>query len=393
MLNKIKNFTSKDVKEEITEDTKDKKIGIAVKELRLNLIRGISLLICILSAAAYVFFNKTSVQTKERELYSYSLSADSSYKVFLHENTLFESEALEEDMMYSSKLTKHIEVLFKLNMAMNTELPVSLYYNIKAAVVGSSGSEDAKQVYRKEYVLKEQTIEESNSALNIEERIEIKPEEYSAIVVKAEEELGSTVDTSLLLEFTGTAGINTDSGIKKEAFSYILPLAITSESNLYSITKPEVTNVSGAINVESMEEVPADKKKTVPALVLGVLSLAVFVASLLILRKADKKERRLINVKSILKKYQSRMAAVKSMDLKSKNIIELHSAEELMLIADELQKPVFYVMDEDEMPKDDSFYLYADEFLYIYKEVEEKEEVEEDTSKEVDKTGREDDKK
>ncbi len=335
---------------------------------KLWLIRITAGLICLLAATGLFYFVRGREISVEQEQYAYQLLADCGYKVYLRENTLFESNPLEEGGSYASRLTDYIEASFLAKLLLSRDFPVQLQYTLKSVLVGMESGGSEKQIYKKEYLLAEQSYTETGRDFVIEEKVNIKAEEYEATAAAAEEELGARVDTLLFLEFSGSMKIMEEDGkIREEEFSRILPLTLPSRSALYTIEKPEALQKAESVKSSVMVQTGAEGKIVLPLLVLFILALGALGASFYGLREAKDGEISDLQVKKMLRKYGSRMVGIYGEpDIDTGRSLYVTSIDALMLLADELQKPVHYRVTEEGEQPDHRFYLYAGNFIYVY---------------------------
>ena len=142
-----------------------------------------SALLIVGGVASTFFATKTKVDTEEDVLYSYDITADSEYKVYLKENAVYEGEFLTEGSMYSRKLTDHIEVTFKLNFAGQGQVMpvVGGDYQVNAVLEGfQSKDNDKRKIYDKKFPLKDGVLAaDANGNINLEETFNVVMDEYA----------------------------------------------------------------------------------------------------------------------------------------------------------------------------------------------------------------------
>lgn len=192
---------------------------------------GILIAGILLAAAGGIFLmqsRKLVEQQQENTLYSYQVTADSSYRVHLLPNELFQEEWLPEGNAYSEKLADYIEVTLKADMVGSKEASIHGDYQIEAVIEGfQTGADARKIIYEKRFPMKGGKVSQtaSNQAF-VEETVQMDLKEYRSYVDQAELALGGSTSKEFTLRMEGAFVIETGDGTEEKRFSYRLPVSL-----------------------------------------------------------------------------------------------------------------------------------------------------------------------
>lgn len=324
----------------------------------------------LLTAAGGIFLmqNKTTEQQEERTLYSYQVTADSSYRVHLLPNELFAEEWLPEGKAYSEKLTDDIEIALKADLVGSKEVLIHGNYQIGAVIEGyQSGADARKTVYEKQFPLKEGTLPQTAShQASMAETVSLDLKEYRTYVDQAELALGGSTSREFTLRFEGTFVVETGEKTEEKHFSYRMPVALGMGNSFFSIDKPKAAVEEGKITEIVSVEIRPSAAKLFLAFGMMVTGIAVIVFAIAGTRLPEADEEWCMRMSGIIRKYGSRMVRLQTLpELKEKNQVSLESIESMILMAEEIRQPVFCSLDEKGLPKEGLFYVPDRERIYL----------------------------
>lgn len=324
----------------------------------------------LLTAAGGIFLmqNKTTEQQEERTLYSYQVTADSSYRVHLLPNELFAEEWLPEGKAYSEKLTDDIEIALKADLVGSKEVLIHGNYQIGAVIEGyQSGADARKTVYEKQFPLKEGTLPQTAShQASMAETVSLDLKEYRTYVDQAELALGGSTSREFTLRFEGTFVVETGEKTEEKHFSYRMPVALGMGNSFFSIDKPKAAVEEGKITEMVSVEVRPPAAKLFLAFGMMVTGIAVIVFAIAGTRLPEGDEEWCMKMSGIIRKYGSRMVRLQALpELEEKNQVSLECIESMILMAEEIRQPVFCSLDEKGLPKEGLFYVPDRERIYL----------------------------
>lgn len=307
-------------------------------------------------------------QSADQTLYSYEVDADSTYRVHLLTNDLYPDEWMGEGGYYPDNLTDYIEVTLNSACKGSEKSNLSGNYTIYALLTGYVLDDNDEQqiIYQKQVELKSGTLNQTGDALaESSDTVDINLAEYESYVDEAETTLGSDISESLDLIMEGTCSIDSDYGTDSKEFSYDLPIPLSS-SDFFQITKPDSTVEEG--NFTQTVSVPGiiNLQQLFLGIVMAIAGGILLAVSLFAVRIMTEEERYRGKVLTIMRKYGSRMVQIENWpNIEYKEIIHVINIEQMLLMAEEMQCPVFYCSEEKGFPKDGRFCIPYQEKVFI----------------------------
>ena len=317
-----------------------------------------SALLIVGGVASTFFATKTKVDTEEDVLYSYDITADSEYKVYLKENAVYEGEFLTEGSMYSRKLTDHIEVTFKLNFAGQGQVipVVGGDYQVNAVLEGfQSKDNDKRKIYDKKFPLKDGVLAaDANGNINLEETFNVVMDEYAEQMTNIEEELGGSTEKTFYIELSGKTKVTSGDVEQEKDFAYSVVIPLDLANSFYEVEKPTEFKESGSITESRVVTVEAKPYMLIlsilPILIGILLGLFVFFATKL----PSEDERWIIKMKRLLRRYGSRLVFVENLEERGK-VCKVRDMNSLLSISEELHQPILCRLNSEELPDDGRF--------------------------------------
>lgn len=317
---------------------------------------------------ASVLVLRPGSEKQDKVLFSYTVKADSDYRVRMIHNPLYDVEWLESGRAYSGTLTDEIEITLNTSFFTSETADVRAEYEIKAVLEGyQNGSGGRKPVFYREIPLRDGSYQEdaSRGAEQIEV-IVIEPETYRDLAAEAEQILGAPVNKELVLIFSGTYYFQTGYGEREETFTYKRLLPVIKGSEIYEIEEAEALAQDQTITEEEELPVASDIKKAFPFTCLVLAGVLLLSYTLLATRMPQEEELAEAELQQILKKYASRMILLKEQPEMGKKLeFYLEDVDKLLILAEELQKPVFYGLNEDGSVIGGRFFTFDQQCIYI----------------------------
>lgn len=315
-------------------------------------------------------------EVQENVLCSYELRTESSSRVHLLPNGLYEEPWLEAGAVCSSSLTDYVELVFSAEMKADKdteETAVTLQGSGTATAVlrGYQASGDGKKdVYVQKTVLREQDAEASDSAggasaqvVNI--MLRIRPEDYLARAEEADRILGGSVSRELTILFEGSFQVEAAGKTEDEPFSCEVSIPLAAQGSFYEITPADPDTKTGEIT----EKTTVTKPVRVGRIVAGAAAiLAGFILVWFVLwmtREPDERQQLERRMRILLRKYGSRLLCVEALPkTEGREVIRLCDIEGLIQAAEELRSPVLYAADESGLPQDGRFLVSGEPCSY-----------------------------
>lgn len=334
---------------------------------------GIILLVISVFLIASSLNIKTSVDIP---ILTYNEKRDIDYNVYLKENNYFTQKVItkndlkSEDAKIITSLIDYIDIFY--NYSFSSSKPISGEYKYK--IIGTLKAHykvDAyttKQVWNKDYILSEGKIEklDEQGSFVINENIKINYDEYNKIIDSFKKDymlaVDSNFDISMFIELDGKNKEIEDVFEIDNEMKLSIPL---SEQTIEINTNYEENDNKQIINAEKLKKV-----KNVYFLVLGICSLSIAIAILVIqilkvIQDEKKQSVYLRELRKLLHDYGDIIVEVKKAPkITKEKSIEVMNFSELVNAQIELRTPIIF----SEVIKNELglFVLFNNEQAYYY---------------------------
>lgn len=308
-------------------------------------------------------------KTIENQLYSYEVTVDSSYRVHLIENELYKEEWLEEGNVYAESLTDYIEVALKGSLTGSGTADISGTYEVNAVIEGyQTNGESRKRVYQKQFLLgKGKAAQTDFRQASMEEICRIQLQPYRDFVQLADQILGTGPAKEFYILFSGSFAADTEFGREEKEFTHKVSIPLGNGTSLYEIQKPDKEVQEGSRKEMITKKEAVNFSALCSAAFLGGGGILLLICSIFGIRQPTEAEKRIIKLKTILRKYAGRMVQIGRMPvLDGKDCVVIQDMENLLLVAEELRRPVFYSLDENGFPKEGMFCATEGENAFLF---------------------------
>lgn len=336
------------------------------KKLKIGLIAVLVIFIITSSFLLYKTVKYPGFESYKIPLYRYNNKAAVNYRVFLKPNILYETNSLDEGMLYITELVDYIKTTFNYEFSGDKVADIKGTYDIVAKVQGfNTEKEKVINIWEKNYTLvskKNFTVDDKTKS--VKEEINIRLNEYNDFVKQVIESTKINCETNLNIIMNINLSGNIDNKQIEETInpSIVIPLNV----KMFQITGNTNIEKPGTIEETRQVQLPVNKKQVILyGIILGVL---VIVLALLIFMtegievKKDPHEKLL---KQIFKKHGDRLVALSSnLTFNTEHVVMVKSIDDLVRIADEVGKPIMYKY-SPEYKEIDKFYLTNDDEVYI----------------------------
>ena len=317
------------------------------------------------------FILPPKVISEEHVDYSYLTSAELQYRVKLFPNELYDEQWRNEGELYSDLLTDRIEVTLNADFAGSAPAVTEGAYSVTGVVEGYQETKDSQRaIYERRFPLKSGRAEaDTDMGAVIRDVISIQPRPYKQAADQADAILGATPARRFYLIFEGSFTADTEYGQAEEPFHIHLDIPIQDKGGFFEIVKPSAVSKQGQLTSESEVRVPADPVKALLIAAWTLVSLAGTVWILRGTRSFNEEEACLRQSKEIMRRYGSHMIRLNHMEagLAARGT-EVADVEALVLLAEEIRRPVCYIPDEQGLPRDGVLYVPDGEHGYVFKQ-------------------------
>lgn len=308
-------------------------------------------------------------KTKEdaKILYAYNMYQNIDYKVYLNKNSFIDKEFLPKGESYISDLIKNIKINYNIQYQGSQKTPLKVKTYVKATIYGqytSSSENDSSNVWTKEYVLKEEKIEEIKEDTNflITDNLDIDFNKYNQEVIQFRKELGLPITANLYLSiFTEIDGeIEEKFHIPKE-----IKLTIPLNQPVVTITEDYEAEIQDSIYEKNVYVGKIKPKNLVCGIVLIINSFSLLIIFFKEIFDLKKKTLFNLELKKIMKSYGDIIVEVEEkIDIFQYNMTRVKNFNELVDLEEELRNPIIYY--EDEPDYKGTFFIVHGEICYYY---------------------------
>lgn len=337
------------------------------KNTRQGIIIFLLLILVLALAGLYWSYTRPAETAVEYTAYPYTCESKVDYEVHLLPNELYEETSLGPGRAYISALTDYISTEFKFRFIAENDAEIIGEYSVTANIMAQTGQDDHLVWEKSIPLLPAETFNFRGKEILLWEEVVVPYYEYVALANEIVEEAGfSPQNFNLRVNYNVDLVADTPDGIIEESASpeLVVPL----RDNVFTVEGSLEGNETGGISAMRWEPVPYfEEAKTGFAL----LSILMFLCLLIFFQVTVAKEEKNSFVKKrlfrILKQYRDRIVKCsENIPSPHENILAVASFNDLLKIADELGKPIFYQNGQTGDSLEHLFFVFSDQYTYRY---------------------------
>lgn len=357
---------------------KVKKVGMPY-QLRLFLLSIVSVVFLALLAALLV--NSMGPRTEEQEItnYQYHQKGEITYEVALNDNLLYGNKVLGMNNVYPSKYVKQVTADLKYDFNGNKRGTVSGQYMVVATVQGIQMENQAEKVlWSKDFVLEPATpfsdeVTETSRVI-MQKKLVIPFQDFNAFALQVQQDTGILSSVALKVKCLIKTEAETEYGMIQEELTpgFRLPLCMT----YFEITGDLTQEKEGALTETVMQNIPPNRT-LLRVLGGGAALCLLLLLGLLFFVRGTKPDAYQKRIKEIFKKYEERLVALgqalpgeaavgKKGTVETEKYIRVKTVDDLVRIADEISRPVYYLERGLAGEKGFTFYVISDTIIFTY---------------------------
>ncbi|MDD2190178.1 MAG: DUF5305 family protein [Eubacteriales bacterium] len=335
------------------------------KKSKKALLLILSLLIILSCIQLSLVLLQPKTTTAETTVYESNCELQSAYKVIIFPNEVYADTTQKEGGVYSKKLLSYIQAEFGVEYAGSMEVPLDIEYQIISTVNGYQGNDREKKIYwSKVFPLTAQNkVKEKSGIWSKNEKVNFPLAQYDAFAIRAKEITGMDVSNEVIVSMKGKVIAHTEKEDLETPFDVSIKVPLMED--VFEISKPGLNPIKNSITVTEEIPAPLDIVRVITYSILLAFSIIGIAGLLLYTREPDEQELLKKKINSILKNHGSRIIALQSIPKANyKQHYKVHSIKDLIKIADEIQKPIYYEIDKDTVVKNYEFYVIENETIY-----------------------------
>lgn len=330
-------------------------------------------LITVSIAGGSLAIRETQVEhtmTQEEEIFNYRNEPSLAYKVHLTSTELYDEEILGENLYYMNDYIAGIALDFQDNYEGSEVVDIEGNYTITSELRGYTveyeGQDEVKHTVwsKKKVEVDNKSFNKTDSKYQIGEQLNIDIQPYNQFVRKLIEEKQYAIPTELIVEMSGNKIIHTPKGEIELPIKSNVSIPIN--QTYFSIQK-EMEEPKEEIQTEMVTTViPFNESYVIGCTIVSLLAIAGCVFVGIKGENYSQKEKHSRKIKRIFNEHGSRMVGVDMLNTdKFVNTYTLAQIDDLVKLADELEKPIMYIKatDENEINR---FYVAEQDNLYMF---------------------------
>lgn len=338
------------------------------RKLLLLITLGIGILIGIVGVV-YIVNNPKTI-TEEKVVFHNTFQPDLTYEVHLKDNDIYDDTIQPEGAIYIKNILDYIVVDIGVTNRTSEVATIDMEYSLIASVIGfSTNNENRNDYWVKNFPLSDKkTVHIESDYLEKRETLKIYLDKYEKFAEEANKLAGLNLSNELKVSMTGNITVSTVHGEKEIPFD--IPMLLPLQNNLIEITKGDLQPITDDMKEITEYTLPLNVKHIALLCTVIILFIVGFIFSILRIYEPLQEDMIRNEVYKILKNHGSRMVALQySPNKKFKHTYEVSCIKDLLVLSDELQKPIYYVIDDKKLVKENSFYVEDACDIYIYKHV------------------------
>lgn len=297
---------------------------------------------------------------------SYTNTPAVSYQVHLKENGIFNDKAQPEDIGYFSALIDHIEVTFNNQYQGGNGAVYEGDYTIKGEITGwEAGADPPVPAWTKQFnIASKKNFKTTDDKLALSQNVNLDYNHFNSFVAGVGEITGYKTSCTMKVIMILNYKITTTDG---EVTGSLQPsLTMPLEEKYFTIEKSDHSEIKNDITKTVEVPVPYDLAKII---LFSTISLLCLISILLLFSTVEPTFTDLhrSKIKKLFKAHGNRIVAIdKGIIFSSLKICCVHSMNDMVKISDEIERPIFYVYEEDPANICE-FFIVEKDTAYVYK--------------------------
>ena len=325
-------------------------------------------IILLLGSLFYMVRQLTGTITRsiEEHLFEGTITPYSEYTITLKENDYITEKEIPQGSKYIRALMDNLKLDMGITYIGSEEAQVSGNYKIYARIVGyQSAGNNSETIWYKEVPLYEKEISQVGVQLKVGEEFPVKLETYEALVTQANSDFGVSLSYDFSVRMEGKLEVESESGILELPFESFVSIPLN--NSIFEVTTSESTPTSNHISQWTKVEEPRPRKY-VPFSIVGILiGIVAMVVLIFLTQNPSEEDLRKKKWCQELRNHKSRMVELTCMPkLQAQQIYMVNSLEDLIKLSDEIQMPIFYISDDENIIADNSMFIIKGEQLYLF---------------------------
>lgn len=315
------------------------------RKIRFVVLAALLIIFLFSASKTFLAYRKPVVQEKELPVYKYSQTGKINYRAHLKPNNLYPAPVLEPGGIYLTSFIDKIETIFTYEFIGDKNARIYGAYDISATLEAyDTSKQKSVKIWEKTFPLGEQKrFDSQGEKASFTESVFLDIPYYNQFLEAVNKASGINAgEAKLIVRCNIYAKAQTPDGTAEENIAPALTIPVGSKA--FSIGPEVVTQKAGKLNKKEKFVDPGVKKEkyifsTVSALILIIM----LVFGLTTVGRSVQVDLEKKMLAAIWKKHGDRIVKAKEkIMLETDKTVHLNSLEDVVKMADELGRPVFY---------------------------------------------------
>lgn len=307
------------------------------------------------------------IEEQQRSLYDYRMKSALNYQVHLLPNKLYEEGKQGEEETYLAAFVDKIEVGLESIFEGSGVADLQGQYQMVGTVQGYTTKEEKKQmIWSKTFeLLPTQFFKEHTDKHHIKPTIQVDFAYYNQFARDIIEASQVNTPVELVIKVEGKQTITTEAGIVPGDIQGTITIPLNTP--YFTIQKEGAAEVKDSLWETYTVLVPVNSSIIILGVFMIILGLILLGGVVLLTEPLSAKDLRFRQLKRLLHNYGNRMVALDTLrPIATTEAYYVSSLEDLIKIAEEIEKPIFYQR-YNHLLELDTFYVEQEKMTYIYK--------------------------
>ncbi len=314
-------------------------------------------------------FSESIEQEEEYTAYSYTQNAEVDYRVQMKSGEFFEEELKEPGKAYLSELTESIMADLHYHFEGEEKAKISGTYAANATLEALTSGEEQREVWQKDFTLVDsREFSYAEKSFTLQEEIEIPFAEYRDIAEKIKDHTNyNPGKLNLNVEFDVEIEVETDSGSETKELNPSMIINMRGSTFVVegNLAENNSSGVTATRIVKATDLKQARIGFAVSAALVGIVLVGFMTLTYPVKERVSPQERK---VARLLQKHQERIVTLSSKPgVYMEQNVAVDTFEDLLKVADELQKPIFYYQVRGELETKHIFLVFEKNSSYKYR--------------------------
>lgn len=323
----------------------------------------VSVFLIILLVFVSIILSSKSYSLKSFESLNYKNTISTNYKVYLDDNSYYNTAYLGEGMQYISNIIDYVDVTFSYITSFADELDYNVETKADAVITIVDSDDNDKVIYTSTESLQTKSIDKgTGNSINKLKELKIDYAKYNKITSEFKTKYGISAKCNLRInyyvEYDGEY-----KGLKNVQKSDTMYLDIPLSEQMINISKSDSVINSGSFNgvsTNSTVNVILYFLSIFCAVMALVLLIVLTKKKVLISKKMSKYDK---FINKVLKQYDSYITEAEHETSNKDNVVKISSFNELLDVRNNINKTIVYIKIDEDTSK---FEIIDDNTLYYY---------------------------